>query len=749
MLRSSLRRYRVPALLLVGLAVVFAGDAFTPLGVSVWLLYLPLVMGSIRAEGRRAPWVVAGCATILLALSFFLKPPGISPSVALVNRGIATVALWTSAALVHRVRSAAFELARSQERLRAAQESAHQGMVLFESVRASTGRIEDFRYASVNSAAADMLGHAAAALEGRRLSEVFPHATVELEEFARVVETGQPLDKESYYKADGLDGWFRTSAVKSEDGVAVWFNDISPVKRNEQALRDSEARMRFALETSLTGAWDLDLVDHTAYRSLEHDRIFGYEQLLPAWTYDMFLEHVLPDDRERVDAAFRKATAERSDWSFECRIRRRDGDVRWIWAAGRHRDFVDGEPRRMAGIVQDITQRKQAEQDLRESEQRFRTLADNISQLAWMADSSGWIHWYNRRWYEYTGTTFEQMAGWGWQSVHHAEHLERVVARWKRSHASGEPWEDTFPLRGADGSYRWFLSRALPVRDGNGGIVGWFGTNTDVTELREAQQSLLGLTRTLEERVKRRTAELEESNAALEAFGYSVSHDLRAPLRTMQGFARALLEDYGPLLDEDGRDYATRITTGAARMDQLIQDLLAYSRLSRSEIKAEPVSLESVLRMAERQLEPALQERHGTLAIHGPLPRVLGHETTLVQVIVNLLSNALKFTAPGTAPSVEVWSERRAGRVRLFVRDNGIGIEPQHQDRIFAVFERLHGTEAYPGTGIGLAIVKKGIERLRGRSGVDSAPGQGSTFWIELPEPAAVAERSSWTYSES
>jgi PAS domain S-box-containing protein len=623
MSRSHILAYRVPALLLAGLAGVFVGDAFTPLGVSVWLLYLPLVLATLLVEWPRAPWAVAACATLLLAITYFIKPPGIPRHIALVNRGIATVALWTSAALVYRVR------------------------------------------------------------------------------------------------------------------------------RADRAQRDSEESLLFALETSRTGAWDLNLVDHTARRSLLHDRIFGYDELLREWTYEMFLEHVVPEDRARVDATFRKATAEQSDWSFECRIRRRDGEIRWIWAAGQHRDVVDGKPRRMAGIVQDITARMQAEEDLRESERRFRTLADNISQLAWMADESGWIHWYNRRWYEYTGTTFEHMAGWGWQGVHHPEHVERVVARWRRSHATGEPWEDTFPLRGADGAYRWFLSRALPVRDASDSIVGWFGTNTDVTELREAQQSLLALTRTLEERVQQRTAELEESNSALEAFGYSVSHDLRAPLRTMQGFARALLEDYGPRLDDDGRDYATRITTGAARMDQLIQDLLAYSRLSRAEIKAEPVSLDSVLRMAERQLEPVLLEHRGTLTIRSPLPRVLGHETTLVQVFVNLLSNALKFVARGARSEVEVWSERRAGRVRVFVRDNGIGIQPEHQERIFAVFERLHGSETYPGTGIGLAIVKKGIERLRGRSGVDSAPGRGSTFWIELPEPAPVAERTTWTYPGS
>ena len=247
------------------------------------------------------------------------------------------------------------------------------------------------------------------------------------------------------------------------------------------------------------------------------------------------------------------------------------------------------------------------------------------------------------------------------------------------------------------------------------------------------EDELLRSAHTLEERVKQRTADLEESKDALEAFGYSVSHDLRAPLRTMQGFANALLEDYADVLDGEGRDYAARISRGARRMDLLIEDLLTYSRLSRGDITLKRLDLVSVLQEAQRQVEAALAETGGTILIHPPdVPLVFGHEATLVQVFANLLSNALKFVEPHVRPSVTIRTEQRGAWVTITVTDNGIGVEPAHQDEIFSVFQRLHGSERYPGTGIGLAIVKKGVERLGGRVGVTSHTGQGSSFWVEL-----------------
>jgi signal transduction histidine kinase len=219
----------------------------------------------------------------------------------------------------------------------------------------------------------------------------------------------------------------------------------------------------------------------------------------------------------------------------------------------------------------------------------------------------------------------------------------------------------------------------------------------------------------------------------MEAFTYSVSHDLRAPLRTMQGFAQALLEDYSDCLDEIGQEYTQYIIEGAVQMDTLISDLLAYSRLSRTQINFQPVDLTYGVQEALRQLSAQIEQRRAEVTVDAPLPQVIAHRLTLVQVVTNLLSNAIKFVKPDVPPKVRIYAQEQQNWIRLSIVDNGIGIAPEHQERIFRVFERLHGVEIYPGTGIGLAIVRKGLERMGGRVGVESQPGQGSRFWIELP----------------
>ncbi|HEX5692723.1 MAG TPA: ATP-binding protein, partial [Roseiflexaceae bacterium] len=244
-------------------------------------------------------------------------------------------------------------------------------------------------------------------------------------------------------------------------------------------------------------------------------------------------------------------------------------------------------------------------------------------------------------------------------------------------------------------------------------------------------------TRDLERRVALRTGELREVNAALEQFGSSVAHDLRAPLRTLQGFADALLEDYGDRFDETGRDYAQRIVRAASSMDALISDLLTYSRLSRSELHLQSVNLQLVVEQSVAQLEQELRERNAELEVEQDMPVVRGQTTILIQVVTNLLSNAVKFMPPERVPQVRVWAEQREDMVRLWVEDNGLGIDPRYRERVFSVFERLHGSEQYPGTGIGLAIVRKGVERMGGSAGVDSTVGVGSRFWIELPAGGA------------
>jgi signal transduction histidine kinase len=227
-----------------------------------------------------------------------------------------------------------------------------------------------------------------------------------------------------------------------------------------------------------------------------------------------------------------------------------------------------------------------------------------------------------------------------------------------------------------------------------------------LVDLEASEERFRLLNETLEQRVDQRTAELESANRALEAFAYSVSHDLRAPLRGIQGFAQALLEDYGDRLDATGHDYARRIAAAANRMDQLIQDILSYSRLSRADLELVPVPLDAAVREAQAEVDLPLRQRGGEIEVEGSFPRVRAHRSTLVQVLTNLLSNAVVYVAPGAPPRIRIRAEERSGRVRLWVEDQGIGIAPEHQERIFDVFERLHGSETYPGTGIGLAIVR-------------------------------------------
>jgi signal transduction histidine kinase len=269
-----------------------------------------------------------------------------------------------------------------------------------------------------------------------------------------------------------------------------------------------------------------------------------------------------------------------------------------------------------------------------------------------------------------------------------------------------------------------FTKLADASRDDELGALG-ASFNTMADRVRNTQAAL-------EERVRERTRKLEERNEELEAFAYTVAHDLRSPIRAMHGFSDALLQDFGDVLGYRGRDYAKRVVDAARRMDALVRDLLEYSQIARGEIDLTPVELTGVVRNAIASEDAEIRSTGAQVTVDSPLPAVLAHDATLSQAVMNLVGNALKFVPPGKKPMVHISAERREKWTRLWVTDNGLGIAPEQHDMIFRVFERLHRREDYPGTGIGLAIVRKGVERMGGRSGVESAPGAGSRFWIEL-----------------
>jgi len=253
------------------------------------------------------------------------------------------------------------------------------------------------------------------------------------------------------------------------------------------------------------------------------------------------------------------------------------------------------------------------------------------------------------------------------------------------------------------------------------------------TALHRVQVQLSDHAEELEALVAERTAELTATNRQLEAFVYSIAHDLRAPLRAMQGFSDLLVAEAGSALNEACRDYAQRINRSAQFMDALLCDLLAFSRVSQQRVELTPVNLATVAESVLSRLQKDIEVHGAHVDSIGPWPVVLAHEPTLAQVLFNLMCNAMKFTGAGVAPRVRLWTERRGEFIRLWVEDNGVGIALSYQEQIFRLFTRLHG-EQYSGTGVGLAIVQKGVERMSGRVGVESAPEQGSRFWFELRE---------------
>lgn len=367
-------------------------------------------------------------------------------------------------------------------------------------------------------------------------------------------------------------------------------------------------------------------------------------------------------------------------------------------------------------VFRAITARKQAEAALRESEQRWRTLAEALPALVWMARSDGFLDYYNQRWFQYTGLSESQLAGWGWQAVWHLEDLPEGRRRWLEALRACRPYEYEARLyRAVDASYRWHLIRAVPVRDVQGRVLRWFGTNTDIEEQ------------------KRTAAELQRVNDELQQFSHIVSHDLNEPLRAMSSFATLLGRDYHGKLDATADEYITFISDAAQRMQQMIAGLLAYTRVGGPTAAFADVDGEALLAQVLSRLQLAIDETKAEVT-HDPLPTVWGDETRLAQVLQNLIGNALKFRGQ-EPPRVHISVTREDHHWRFGVHDNGIGIDPRQASRLFQVFQRLHTQSEYPGTGIGLAICKKIVEQHGGRIWVESQPGQGATFHFTLVTP--------------
>jgi len=357
----------------------------------------------------------------------------------------------------------------------------------------------------------------------------------------------------------------------------------------------------------------------------------------------------------------------------------------------------------------DITQQKSAEEKIRQNEEHFRTLANSISQLAWMANADGWVYWYNQRWYDYTGTTLEQMEGHGWVRVHHPDHVERIVALSKEAWHTDEPFEITFPLRRKDGIYRWFLTRVYPIKNEEGKVMEWIGTNTDIDDYKKAM-------------------ELKDE------FMSMASHELKTPVTSLKGFTQILHMRFKKEGNTNATYLLSRMDKQIDKLTQLVVDLLDVTKIENGQIQfvMEEFNFNDLVVEIVEEMEKTT-ETHQIVVELSETKIINGDRARIGQVIMNLISNAIKYSRK--AKEIIVSSYGEPGKIILSVQDFGIGIPEPELANVFDRFFRVLGEnrETYPGLGLGLFIVAQIIERHNGTVSVKSVEGKGSTFSFTLP----------------
>ena len=497
-------------------------------------------------------------------------------------------------------------------------------------------------------------------------------------------------------------------------------------------LRDGERRYRALLQNAPVGVVYASMSGRIEYANRAFCELVGYtaDELLEKTWQD--LTH--PDDLERDRSLGRQVLAgELPHYTMEKRYVHKDGSAVWVELFGNFVLDDDGRPVEGVGIVINIGKRKEAADALRESEEQFRALVNTIDQFSWTCDELGYATWYNDRWYDYTGTTFADMQGDGWRQVVHPVHLDRVISHLKHCLSGSQPWEDTFPIRGRSGEYRWFLSRAVPIRGSDGKVTRWFGTNTDVTDLRALQHAL------------------EEENRRKDEFLAMLAHELRNPVAPIRNAAEILVK----LAADEGQQLATvnMIRRQTAHLSRLLDDLLDIARINqgRIELRREPTAVQSFVDTAIETVAAAVRQKKQRIYVKTApgLPLfVLADPVRMTQCLANILTNATKFTPEDG--DIRVSTRQDGNHVLVEISDRGIGISPQllpHVCDMFVQGERFLD-RAQGGLGIGLSVSKQVIEMHGGTITVTSeGESRGTTVTVCLPQisppPTSVKEDSS------
>lgn len=502
----------------------------------------------------------------------------------------------------------------------------------------------------------------------------------------------------------------------------------------EKALTENDRKFRLFFALSSAGH---AMINPQTLRYIDVNR--RYSEIVGRSPEELrrltFLDITHPDDRDQDRRLFEKFVAgESSEVTAEKRYLKPDGSVVWVHLTTTLVRDENGTPELQLTVVQDISERKKTEAQLEESQTRLRLAIEAADLGVFHHDCASGIDIWSERAKQLLGLEpYAEASMPALLQRVHPEDLPRVQSEIQKlftQTTTAREFEIQFRVAWSDGSLHYLAANGLsrlrttcrgaPTRH----IVG---TIRDITATKQFELEM-------RRQVEARTQELHEKTDQLENFCYTVAHDLRAPLRSISGYADIALEELGPSAAPSIISHFDRIKHSTRRMDALIRDLLTYIRMSEVSVAVEPVELAGAVDAALKELDHDIHRSGAQIEVRQPLPSVLAEKSTLDHVIANLISNAVKFTAAGTAPKVEIFAEHNGDQVRLSIRDQGIGIPAEYHERIFKMFERLQAAQNYPGTGMGLAIAAKAMARMHGRYGVESTAGSGSTFWIELQQ---------------
>jgi PAS domain S-box-containing protein len=538
----------------------------------------------------------------------------------------------------------------------------------------------------------------------------------------------------------------RAQASGGDDEIATLMNGFNGLaKRLEDTLahlRESETLLNTTQRLSKVGGWQFDVNSGKAF-----------------WTDELYRIHEIPNDpsidhlkesmvcyelegRQILNEAFHRACEQGESYDLELPFTTCKGKSLWIRTTAQP-VYEDGKVVRLVGNLMDISERKRAEDALRLSSERLQlaTRVANIGIWDWDIPRNELV--WDDSMYQLYGIQKDDFGGAydAWIRTIHPEDKARTDGEIQAALRGEHEYAPEFRIVRKDGSIRYIKADSRTTRDPEGKPLRMIGTNIDITELKQAERNIRTLNQELEQRVAERTAQLETAVYDLENFNYSASHDLRIPLRAVDGFSRILMEEYSTRLDNEGKRLLNVVRDNTKKIAQYIDDMLAFSSTGRMLMLPAEIDMNVLVREVMEEFAPAIAARDLKVVIK-PLPPVVADKAMMRRVMLSLLSNAVKFTRLKTAAQIEVGAKTEGEEVVFFVRDNGVGFDMQYAHKLFGVFQRLHGVEEFEGTGIGLAIVKRIVTRHGGRVWAEGKINEGATVYFSIPVVAAQKKES-------